>query len=196
MTSTTTFAILDESHQALRAVVAATAGDGWGRPTPCREWNAAQVLRHAAGDQISYAAAITGSGAPAENPFDPSAAAPDHPGDYLEHAVQLAVAAWSTVDPGTADLPTPLPQGAMAAEAAAAAAALDAAVHAWDLAAAAGLPSPLTAGLAGRLTPIARAIVEPLRDYGVYAAALTPVPGDDETAALLRYLGRAPEWTP
>jgi hypothetical protein len=70
------------------------------------------------------------------------------------------------------------------------------AVHAWDLAAAAGLPSPLTAGRAGRLTPIARAIVEPLRDYGVYAAALTPVPGDDETAALLRYLGRAPEWTP
>jgi Mycothiol maleylpyruvate isomerase N-terminal domain len=130
MTSTTTFAILDESHQALRAVVAAIAGDGWGRPTPCREWNAAQVLRHAAGDQISYAAA------------------------------------------------------------------LDAAVHAWDLAAAAGLPSPLTAGLSGRLTPIARAIVEPLRDYGVYAAALTPVPGDDETAALLRYLGRAPEWTP
>jgi hypothetical protein len=77
-----------------------------------------------------------------------------------------------------------------------AAAALDAAVHAWDLAAAAGLPALLTPGLAGRLTPIARAIVEPLREYGVYAAALTPVPGDDETAALLRYLGRAPEWTP
>jgi hypothetical protein len=59
----------------------------------------------------------------------------------------------------------------MAAGDAAAAAALDAAVHAWDVAAAAGLPSPLTARLAAALTPVAR-------------------------AALLRYLGRSPEWTP
>jgi hypothetical protein len=57
MTGTTTFAVLDESHQALRAVVAATSPEAWARPTPGQEWNAAQVLRHAAGDQFSYAAA-------------------------------------------------------------------------------------------------------------------------------------------
>jgi hypothetical protein len=45
----------------------------------------------------------------------------------------------------------------------------------------AGLPSPPTAGLAAALTPVARAIVEPLRGYGAYAAAL------------LRYLGRSAE---
>jgi hypothetical protein len=42
--------------------------------------------------------------------------------------------------------------------------------------------------------PGATAIVEPLRTYGVYAAALAPEPGDDAAATLLRYLGRDPSW--
>jgi len=75
------------------------------------------------------------------------------------------------------------------------AAALDMAVHAWDIAVATGQPSPLPAALAAQLMPVATAIVEPLRTYGVYAAALAPEPGDDAAAALLRYLGRHPGWT-
>jgi uncharacterized protein (TIGR03086 family) len=194
VTTMTPFTVLDESHQAMRDVVAAVSADGWARPTPCEQWNVAQVLRHAAGDQLAYAAAITGSGGPAENPFEPSTASPDDPADYLEAALQGAVAAWSTVAPGTADLPTPLPQGAMAADAAAAAAALDIAAHAWDIAVATGQPSPLPAELAAQLMPVATGIVEPLRAYGVYAAALAPDPGDDAAATLLRYLGRDPAW--
>jgi uncharacterized protein (TIGR03086 family) len=178
----------------MRSVIDGVSDAGWAAPTPCEQWNAAQVLRHAAGDQLAYAAAITGSGGPAENPFEPSAGRPEDPADYLEAALLGAVAAWSTVAPGTAGLPTPLPQGAMAADDAAAAAALDMAVHAWDIAAATGQPAPLPAELAARLMPVALAIVEPLRAYGVYAAALPPEPGDDATAALLRYLGRPPAW--
>ena len=34
------------------------------------------------------------------------------------------------------------------------------------------------------------------RAYGAYAAALEPQSGDDDTARLLRYLGRRPDWTP
>jgi hypothetical protein len=68
------------------------------------------------------------------------------------------------------------------------------AVHAWDIAAATGQAAPLPAELAARLMPVALAIVEPLRAYGVYAAALPPEPGDDAAAALLRYLGRPPAW--
>jgi uncharacterized protein (TIGR03086 family) len=195
MTTATPFIVLDESHRAMRAVVAAVSDDAWARSTPCAQWNVAQVLRHAAGDQLAFAAAITGSGGPAENPFEPSAARPDGPRAFLEDALRAAGAAWSTVVPGTADLPTPLPQGTMDAGAAAAAAALDMAVHAWDIAVATGQPSPLPAGLAAQLTPVATAIVEPLRAYGVYAAALAPEPGDDDDATLLRYLGRHPAWT-
>jgi hypothetical protein len=40
--------------------------------------------------------------------------------------------------------------------------------------------------------PVATKIVEPLRAYGVYAAALEPAGSDDNVAALLRYLGRDP----
>ncbi|GAA0924646.1 hypothetical protein GCM10009558_036890 [Virgisporangium aurantiacum] len=89
-------------------------------------------------------------------------------------------------------MPTPLPQGALPAWLAAGACALDAGVHAWDIAVATGQPSPLTPELAGPLMVAARAIVEPLRAYGAYAPALPAADGDDEVAALLRYLGRKP----
>ena len=41
-------------------------------PTPCTDWTVAQVLQHAAGDQLAWAAAAgTGSG-PRYDPFEPS----------------------------------------------------------------------------------------------------------------------------
>lgn len=42
--------------------------------------------------------------------------------------------------------------------------------------------------------PVATSLVEPLRAYGAYAPALAPQPDDDDTASLLRYLGRRPGW--
>ena len=83
----------------------------------------------------------------------------------------------------------------MAPSLGAGACALDAAVHAWDVAVAASRPSPLTEELSRELMNVAASIVEPLRSYGVYAAALEPEPGDDASAALLRYLGRWPTWS-
>jgi hypothetical protein len=77
---------------------------------------------------------------------------------------------------------------------AAAACALDAAVHAWDIAVALGQPGGLPDGLAARLLPAARSIVEPLRQFGAYAPALPARPEDDRVAELLRYLGRDPQW--
>ncbi len=44
--------------------------------------------------------------------------------------------------------------------------------------------------------PVTTSLVEPLRAFGAYAAALDPQDGDDEVTALLRYLGRQPDWTP
>ena len=55
--------------------------------------------------------------------------------------------------------------------------------------------APLTAALARALTPVARGIVEPLRQYGVYAAALDAEAGAGDAATLLCYLGRSPAWT-
>lgn len=115
--------------------------------------------------------------------------------DALRTVVLAAsAAAWATVGENAPDTPTPLPQGALPPWLGAGACALDAAVHAWDIAVATGQESPLTPGLARSLAKVATEIVEPLRQYGVHAAAGKPRPVDDDAAALLRYLGRDPRW--
>lgn len=191
----TSWTILEQAHRSLGAVAAQIPAADWALPTVCDQWNVAQVLRHAAGDQLAYAAAITGSGGPGENPFDPAAEPPGDPQALLQAALDGSARAFATVAPDAQAVAVPLPQGPLPAGTAVGAAALDAAVHAWDIAVATGQPSPLSADLAACLTPVAAAIVEPLRGFA-YAPALDPQHGDDATAALLRYLGRDPQWAP
>ena len=165
------WAVLDEAHRALRDTVAGLSAADLELGTPCDQWNVTQVLQRAAGDQLAYASRITGGPGPVENPFEPSG--------RLDQ-----------------DVPTPLPQGNMSARVAVGACALDAAVHAWDVAMATGQRSPLTDSLAGELLPVAQSIVEPLRAYGVYAAAIESEDATDGDAArLLKYLGRQPAWS-
>ncbi|WP_329248395.1 maleylpyruvate isomerase N-terminal domain-containing protein [Actinoallomurus sp. NBC_01490] len=64
--------VLNQAHSALRTAVAEVADADWKLPTPCEQWNVAQVLRHACGDQLAYAAAITpGAVARARTPSSP-----------------------------------------------------------------------------------------------------------------------------
>lgn len=190
----TTWAVLDAAHAALRTAVAGVTD--WSAPTPCSAWNVTQVLQHATGDQLGFAAAITGSGGPTEDPFAPSGVLAGDPVELAEAAMSAAAGAWSRVGPEVTDAPVPVPPGTLPAAVGAGACALDAAVHAWDIAVAGGHPSPLTPELARDLHAVAMQIVEPLRGYGAYAPALPAEDGDDEAAALLRYLGRDPRWTP
>jgi uncharacterized protein (TIGR03086 family) len=190
----TRFDVLDRAHAALRAAATALGTADLERPTPCREWNVAQVLQHAAGDQRAYAFFLTGADGPSGDPFAPDGRLDGTPLDLVGPALDASARAYADVDPdGTAA--TPLPQGVLPAPTAAGAAALDAAVHAWDVAVAAGLPSPLDDDLAAAILPTARALVEPLREYGAYAAAL-PAGDDGPAGELLRYLGRDPRWAP
>ncbi|MFF1608985.1 TIGR03086 family metal-binding protein [Amycolatopsis sp. NPDC058278] len=184
--------VLAAAHEALRSAIAGVTD--WSAPTPCAEWNVTQVLQHAAGDQLGYAATITGSGGPDFNPFAPSGELPAPAAEYLEPTLAASAAAFATVALDAPSVPTPLPQGALPAPVAVGAAALDAAVHAWDIARAAGQESPLTPELAARLLPVAHQLAEPLRGFA-YAPALEASADDDAVATLLRYLGRNPEWT-
>jgi len=187
--------VLDSAFSALRSVVLGVGSQDWGRPTPCDQWNVTQLLQHASGDQRAWASGITGGPPPAENPFAPSGRLSDPALAVLDRALQVAVAAWATVRPGDAAVPTPFPPfPTLPASVAAGACALDAGVHAWDIAVATGQRSPLTAALAKPLHAAALEVVEPLRAFA-YAPVLDPEPGDDDTATLLRYLGRRPDWT-
>ncbi|MFG1865698.1 DinB family protein [Microbispora bryophytorum] len=96
------------------------------------------------------------------------------------------------MDDDAEQVPVPLPQGPMPASLAAGACALDAAVHAWDIAVATGQPSPLTPQMALPLMEVATQIVEPLRAYGAYAPALETGDDADEVTVLPAYLGRRP----
>jgi uncharacterized protein (TIGR03086 family) len=187
--------LLADSHDALRTAVAAIDDAGRDLPTPCEKWTVTQVLQHAAGDQWGYAAALTGGPGPGYDPFAPSGELSGDPRELLAEALTASATAWSTVDRDAEAVPNPLPQGPMPAWLAGGACALDAAVHAWDIAVALGRPSPLTDAMSRDLLVVARQIVEPLRAWGVYAPALDAEPGDD-TAALLAYLGRNPAWRP
>ncbi|MEV0352469.1 TIGR03086 family metal-binding protein [Nonomuraea sp. NPDC050680] len=192
---TTGWDVLDAAHQALRQAVAGVPAGGWGFPTPCAKWNVTQVLQHAAGDQVGFAAFLTGEPGPAENPFEPTGELTEDPRAYAEAAMERSARAWAGVDKNAEQVPVPVPPNTMAPALGAGACALDAAVHAWDIAVATGQSSPLTPELARELLPVAKAIVEPLRQWGAYAAVVPAEPGDGEVAELLRYLGRNPAWT-
>jgi uncharacterized protein (TIGR03086 family) len=187
-------AVLADSLGALQTVVGAVADGDWEQPTPCENWNVTQVLQHAAGDQLAWAAILTAGPLPTEDPFSPSGHIAGSPQEVAEQAVTAAAAAWRTVNSGVTQVPTPLPHGELPVWTAAVACSLDAAVHAWDIAVATGQQSPLTPELARPLMTAAMTIVEPLRTYGAYAAVLEPVEGDDDVAVLLRFLGRRPDW--
>ncbi|GAA2663641.1 TIGR03086 family metal-binding protein [Nonomuraea recticatena] len=187
--------ILNEAHEALRTVVRNVPADGWELRTPCAEWNVTQVLQHAAGDQIGYAAFITGGPMPSENPFAPSGTLSEAAEVVAEQAMKASADAWATVSPDAQEVPVPVPPNTMTYTLGIGACALDAAVHAWDIAMATGQPSPLTPAMARELLDIAKQHIEPLRAYGVYAAEVAGEDGDDDVAVLLRYLGRDPRWT-
>ena len=193
--SSNTWNVITDSLDLLRDAASLVTDANRQAPTPCTEWTVTQVLQHAAGDQLAWAAAVGAGTGPSENPFAPSGRLPGSVDDLIEPALAAARTAWAGVPAGDS-VPTPLPQGAFPAPTAAAACALDAAVHAWDIAVALGRPGALSDSLAAELLPAARAIVEPLRQYGAYAPALPPRAADGSSAELLRYLGRDPEWLP
>ncbi len=189
-----TWTVITDSLGLLRNAAALISDANAGAPTPCSAWTVAQVFQHAVGDQLAWAAAIGVGSGPAENPFTPSGELNGSTAELIEPALAAARTAWAGVRADDEAVPTPLPQGALPAATAAAACALDAAVHAWDIAVALGEPGVLPDGLAAQLLPAARSIVEPLRQYGAYAPAWPSRAEDGHAAELLRYLGRDPQW--
>ncbi|MBB6473039.1 TIGR03086 family metal-binding protein [Sphaerisporangium rubeum] len=187
--------VLAASYQALERTVAGVRDGQEDNVTPCSQWSVTQVIQHAAGDQLAYAMKLGVGNGPAYDPFAPSGTVDGTAAGLVKEAVEQTAAAWATVSDDTATVPTPLPHGDLPTPVAAVMCALDAAVHAWDIAVATGQPSPLDDELAGHLLAAARGIVEPLRQWGAYAAVVeadgapSATPVVDE---LLRYLGREP----
>ncbi|MGE7389966.1 TIGR03086 family metal-binding protein [Streptomyces sp. NPDC004126] len=186
------FKLLADAHDYLLTAVRGVPDGAWGDATPCSEWTVAQVLNHARLDQQALVMQITGT-APAGDPFEPADTTAGDPVADLAAVLESAAAAWES---GRDAESVPTPMGPMPAGAGAAVAALDAAVHAWDIARATGQDLPLTEEMAGALEDIASRIVDFVRDsYGKYAPALTVADGANRAEKLLAFTGRDPHWT-
>lgn len=193
--TSTEWTVLTQAHEALRRAVRGLGADELTRPTPCSEWNVTQVIQHAVGDQQAYAAFITGGPGPEDDPFSPSGTLTESAEAMVERATAASAAAWATVSPDAQEVAVPMPPNKMTAEIGAGACAIDALVHAWDIALATGRPSPITPELARELLPVAHAtVIEPLRQYGAFAQPINDQAGDDDVAVLLHFLGRDPAW--
>ena len=196
MADSTRWPYVDTALAALRDIATGLRPDDLAKPSPCSEWTVGQVLEHAALDQYAWAGAVTLGRVSTDegDAFAPLGTPADRVLGMVDRAVTAATEVWSGSDVDGATLPTPLPQGPMDSDDAAAACALDAAVHSWDVAIALGRPSPLDDELAAAITPTAHRIVEPLRQWGAYAAVVEGT-GGGAADELLRYLGRDPLWT-
>jgi uncharacterized protein (TIGR03086 family) len=169
--SESTWNVIIDSLDLLRNAAAGITDANGDGPTPCSEWTVTQVLQHATGDQLAWAAAIGVGTGPSEDPFAPSGRLKGSVDDLIEPALAAARSAWAGIRSDDDAVPTPLPQGALPAATAAAACALDAAVHGWDIAVALGQPRPLSDAIRkrrcrawyARIVPTERTAGEPLR---------------------------------
>ncbi|MET7485186.1 TIGR03086 family metal-binding protein [Streptomyces sp. NPDC005538] len=194
MTNIQGIEVLTRSHDYLREVVAAVPGSAWAAPTPCSEWTVRQVLNHARIDQQAYGLVLTGD-RPDSDPFHPADSLDGDPAAELDKVLRAVADGYTRLPADTDEIPTPL--GPMPLPLAAATAAMDAAVHAWDIAAATDQNRPLDADLAEGIWPAADHLVDQLRDaYRVFAPAREARDEYDRAEALLAFLGRDPHWTP
>ncbi|KAB1990458.1 TIGR03086 family metal-binding protein [Streptomyces triticiradicis] len=186
--------LLTLSHDRLRAVAAGVPEGAWSAPTPCSEWTVAQVLNHARLDQQAYGAAVTGAGWPEADPFHPADALEADATAELDKVLTGVAGVYADLPADAEEVATPL--GPLPPRVAAAAAAMDAAVHAWDIAVATGQASPLDDDLAGGVRLAADRLADHLRDaFGVFAPAREVPEGAGRAEALLAFLGRDPHWT-
>ena len=153
--TTTGWSLLEQAHEALRTAVVCISEDGRALRTLCEEWNVAQVLRHAADEKVRLHRRDHRQRRSGENPFAPSATPPGQPSAFVDATLSSATRAFGIVASRTRQVSSPLPQEELPAETVVGAVALDAAAHAWDIAAATRQTSLLAADLAAQLIPAA-----------------------------------------
>ncbi len=163
------------------------------RPTPCADWDLAALLAHLAASMADLESALrTGSADPwAANPDGPTSPGPGLPGDPVEvlrdQAANLLIACYAHhgrdrfVQLGG----VPLATGIVAA-----AAAVEIAVHGWDVSAARGPAEEIPPGLAARMLGLCPLLVAS-RD-GLFAPPVAVPPGAPPGDLLVAFLGRDP----
>ncbi|NKZ05638.1 TIGR03086 family protein [Actinomadura latina] len=174
------------------SAVAQVKPDALARPTPCPDWTLHGLLRHQVGQDRGFAAAARGEGdrlavwRGGDLGDDPYAAARDS-ADLVARAF-----ADTALD---ADLALPELGGRFPAALAVSFHLVDLVVHAWDVAAAIGVPWEPADDLVEASLKVAALVPEASRGPGESFAATLPAPdGAAPKDRLLTLLGRDPSW--
>ena len=158
------------------------------RPTPCTGWTLDRLLDH-----MDDALDAFTEGADGTIGLDPPHRALDVRVATLQTKACALLGAWSLPTCPHAvlvgGLPTPTAVVVRAA-------ALEIAVHGWDVVRATGRGGPLPEALATDLLPVARVLVEDADRTDRFAPAYAVAPGAPAADLLLGFLGRPPRWRP
>ena len=168
---------------------AAITPDLLSRPTPCRDWDLRTLLRHGCESLAAFGEGIdTGRVGPdpaAEDgdlAADPARAFRDRAGRLLD--------AWTR--PGRHGQVIEIAGCPLAASVLAGAAALEVAVHGWDISRACGQRQPIPPALATALLAIAPLLAPRAGRHPLFAAPVTVPATAGPSDQLTAYLGRAP----
>ncbi len=172
--------LLEQALTYTRTTLSSVGPDRSG-PTPCAGWSLADLLAHMDDGLDAFLEAAGGA---------VRVEVPRRPGGDLQGLQRKAchlLGVWSSPTPtlvvvGDQEMPIDLLVTT---------AALEIAVHGWDVAQATGLDQPLPEDLARSLLPVAQRMVADEDRAERFSAPLTPVPGTSRSGQLLGFLGRA-----
>ena len=163
------------------------------RRTPCRDWDLRMLLRHASESLAAIAEGIETGRVGLDPATQDEVLAADPARAFRERAGQL-LDAWT--GPGHQRRVIEIAGCPLAASVMAAAAALEVAVHGWDISRACGQRQPIPPALAIDLLAIAPVLVPRTGRHPLFAAPVTVAATAGPSDRLAAFLGRSPDIAP
>ena len=163
------------------------------RPTPCREWDLRMLLRHACESLAALGEGIEAGRVGLDPAAEDGVLAADPARAFRQRAGQL-LDAWT--GPGHQRRVVDIAGCPLAASVMAAAAALEVAVHGWDISRACGQRQPIPRALATGLLTIAPVLVPRTGRHPLFAAPVAVAATAGPSDRLAAFLGRPPGIAP
>ena len=159
------------------------------RPTPCSEWDLRMLLRHACESLAAFGEGLEAGRVGLNPAAEDSDLAADPARAFRGRAGQL-LDAWTS--PGHQRQVIEIAGCPLAASVMAAIAALEIAVHGWDISRACGQRQPIPRALATGLLVIAPVLVPRTGRHPLFAAPVTTGDTAEPSDRLAAFLGRSP----
>lgn len=172
--------LLERSLGYTRVALADVGPDDLDAPTPCAGWTLARLLQHMEDALDAFTEAAAG-----QVQVDPAGQGVDRVDTLREKACTL-LGAWTEARRGTVAVGDRQLQAPLLVETAA----LEIAVHGWDVAQATGARTPIPDELARGLQPVAARVVRPADRGSRFGPARRPHVPTSPTDALLAFVGR------